>query len=276
MIFSDINPFMRFAQLQPVLVEGDQFRAAYDYRIFYVLSGTAVFVTESERYELSPGSALFFRPGLPYRFIGRIKIIVLNFDLTRNQSDQKKSHGPSVIGYFRKEQIFEDDPPDELKDPIVVHQAYDLEPLLKKCVSYHMYPTAYSGAHASALIKEMLCMILQEFQETTKELPDIVQQVMLYIRENFDKEIKNTDISATFGYHPYYLNRLFKEHTGRTLHQTVLHIRIKNAKGLLKRTSLSIETIVKEVGFSDRTQFCTTFHKATGMTPSEYRKKNSG
>ena len=67
---------------------------------------------------------------------------------------------------------------------------------------------------------------------------------------------------------------MFKKYTGKTLHRTLLEIRIKNSKSLLKRTSLSVEEIVKESGFSDRTQFSTAFRKTLGMTPSEYRKES--
>ena len=67
---------------------------------------------------------------------------------------------------------------------------------------------------------------------------------------------------------------MFKKYTAKTLHRTLFAIRIKNAKSLLKRTSLSVEEIVKESGFSDRTQFSTSFRKTLGMTPSEYRKES--
>ena len=73
MDFSEINPFLRFAQLQPTIIEGNRYKAAYDYRIFYILSGTATFLIEEQQIILHPGTILFFRPGIFYRFIGEMQ-----------------------------------------------------------------------------------------------------------------------------------------------------------------------------------------------------------
>lgn len=275
MLFSELNPFLRYARLHPANVEGDRPRAAYDYRIFYVLDGSATFLTEGEEIPLSEGTALFLRPGVFYRFAGRLKIIVVNFDLTRRHATETTPRTPDEADAFRRDLVFGDDPPKELEERIVLHRATVLEPLLRQCVSENLCPGTYSDALTSALLKEILCILAEESEETAHESPKIVQEVMLYLRENFDRELKNTDIAAAFGYHPFYLNRLFKEHTGKTIHQTLLSVRIRNAKGLLKRTSLPVEEIVRESGFSDRAQFCIAFRRATGMTPSEYRKHHT-
>lgn len=273
MFFSDTNPFVRYAQLLPTINEGDRFKAAYDYRIFYILNGTATFVIDDRQIDLHPGVVLFFRPGLFYRFIGNIKVIVLNFDLTGNLQNRKEAKAPDERNAFFPERIFENSPPEELRDITVVDHAGELEPLFRKCVSEFLCPTPYSDAMTSALTKEILCYIVQDRQNIHHDLPDVVRQVMLFLQENFDRDLKNGDIASEFGYHPFYLNRLFKAHTGNTLHKTLQDIRIRNAKILLTQTPLSIEEIIKESGFSDRTQFSIAFRKATGTSPSQFRKE---
>ncbi len=272
MDFSEINPFLRFAQLQPTIIEGNRYKAAYDYRIFYILSGTAAFLIEEQQIILHPGTILFFRPGIFYRFIGNIKVIVLNFDLTRNQSNLTEAKAPSEATAFRADDIFENDPPDEFRQPIVIAHAPETEYIFRKCVSDFLCPTPYSDALNSALVKEILCFIAQAHQNGSRDLPEVVRQVVLYIRENFDSELNNTSIASVFGYHPFYLNRLFKKHIGKTIHQALLEVRIQSAKQLLTDTTLTVEEIVRESGFSDRTQFGIAFRKATGVSPSQYRK----
>ena len=86
--------------------------------------------------------------------------------------------------------------------------------------------------------------------------------------------LMSSGISSHFKYHSFYLNRLFKQHTGKTLHQTVIEEKIKVAKRMLKEGNLSINEVAVELGFLDRSQFCTTFKKQTGYTPLEYKKSN--
>ena len=67
------------------------------------------------------------------------------------------------------------------------------------------------------------------------------------------------------------MNKIFKDNMGTTIHQALLDERVSIAKNLLRTTSISVESIAHEVGFSERAQFCTVFKKHTGRTPGEYR-----
>ena len=108
------------------------------------------------------------------------------------------------------------------------------------------------------------------------ELPEPVQRITLYIQQNYDREISNTEISAALGYHSFYLNRIFKKSTGITIHQAVLREKMRVAKRLLRDTALPVHSIAAEVGFPERSQFCTLFRRQVGCTPTEYRcKKNT-
>ena len=138
----DINPFMRYAELQPSVLSSAPLSCSYDYRIFYIIEGNATFVLSDKTIPLSPGMLLYFRPETPYYFDGDVKIIVLNFDMTRNHSDKKTPMPPSKsIDTFKKELVFENDPPSELGDLIVVEKAFDIESKMKECLFHYCYPT---------------------------------------------------------------------------------------------------------------------------------------
>ncbi len=145
---------------------------------------------------------------------------------------------------------------------------------MQECLLQYCYPTAFSDAVTSAIIKDILCYIAQNVTSHKFELPKIVQKIMLYIGQNYDKEISNSQIADEFGYHSYYLNRIFKESTGTTIHQAVILEKMRVAKRLLKETDLSIASVAIEVGFPDRAQFCTIFKKHTRYTPKEYKNYN--
>ena len=274
MVLCDINPFLRYAELQPSVLSSAPLSCSYDYRIFYILDGTATLVLSDRRIPLSKGMLIYLRPGTPYYFEGQVKVLVLNFDMTRNQAEQKKPRKPSKdIESFFEDQVFENDPPLELSTLTVIPEAFEIEGKLQDCLLHFSYPTAFSDAFTSAIVKDLLCYVARNATKQS-ELPDLVQKITLYIRNNYDQELSNTQISTAFGYHPFYLNRIFKNSTGITMHQAVIQEKMRIAKHLLKGTDLSIAAVAEEVGFSDRSQFCTAFRKYSKNTPTEYRKKN--
>lgn len=270
----DINPFMRAAELQPSVTSSAPLGCAYDYRIFYILDRKATLVMADRSIALEPGVLVYLRPGTPYYFEGKVKIIVLNFDMTRKQAHRKEPRSPSKdLASFDAAEIFENDPPAELAELIVIPQAFEMEPKLQECVQHRRYPDPFSDAVTSALIKDILCCIVQRAAGRQEKQPEIVQQIQMFIQKNSDRPISNDMISAEFGYHSFYLNRLFKKSTGLTLHQAVLMEKMNIAGQLLRETELSVEVVAAEAGYSDRSQFCTAFKKHTGYTPTEYRQK---
>jgi len=271
----DVNPFLRYAELQPSVLSSVPFCRAYDYRLFYVLDGEGELVLEEGSQPISAGTLMYFRPGVAYYFRGKVKVIVLNFDMTLNQCDKKEPISPlDTLNCFDPSRVFENDPPKELQETAVLSSAFEIESKMQECWSQFCYPTPYSEATSSSIVKEILCYVAQRIYKKQTNLPKLVQEVKLYVQKNYDRDLTNGQISAKFGYHPYYLNRVFKKSTGMTLHQAMIAERIGLAMRLLSNTEIPIDAVAAEVGFSDRAQFSTAFKKHTGSTPSEYRKHN--
>ncbi len=267
----DINPFMRYAELQLSVMSSAPFKCALDHRIFYILEGNATLVFKDKSIELSSDALVFFRSGIPYYFDGKVKVIVIDLDLFRSASDKRRPMYVVMSECFDPKAMIEKTLPDNVEDVLVVRNAYEIRQRLEECISAFRSPTLYSDAMTSAILKEVICYAVQNSDRETKKTPELVGRIEEYIRNNYDKELSNENISSVFGYHSFYLNRLFKEHTGITLHKALILQRVKISKMLLKNTELSIEEISKESGFADRTAFCTTFKKITGLSPSEYR-----
>jgi transcriptional regulator GlxA family with amidase domain len=65
---------------------------------------------------------------------------------------------------------------------------------------------------------------------------------------------------------------------GHTIHDHILRKRIEQAKKLLTKSETNTKTaaIAQEAGFGSRERFSKAFKLATGMSPAEYRDKESG
>ena len=277
MQLSSVNPFMRYAELQATVKSTAPLSASYDYRLFYVLGvdGDGKLVLKDSTVKLREGTIIYLRPNTPYYFDGKVKVIVINFDMTRDNESLTQPIPPSKnLKTFDKSKVVENTPPSELSDVIILENAYETLENLQECLRNYTYPSSYSDALTSACIKKVLCYIIKRSVKVGEEIPELIKNVILYIAQNYDKELNNSNIAKEFKYHSFYLNRLFKKHTGKTIHQTVIEEKIKVAKRMLKEGDLSINDVSNELGFLDRSQFCTTFKKQTGFTPLEYKKSN--
>jgi YesN/AraC family two-component response regulator len=56
--------------------------------------------------------------------------------------------------------------------------------------------------------------------------------------------------------------------------QYIIALRISTAKGYLENSSKNIAEISYEIGYGNPLYFSRLFRKSTGMTPTEYRKRN--
>ena len=270
----DINPFMRYAELQPSVMSSAPLSCSYDHRIFYISEGEANLVFADRTVSLSAGMLIYFRPGTPYYFDGKVKVIVLNFDMTRAHAEEKEPRAPSrSIEDFDENRVFEKEFPEELGEIVIVEKAFSIENKMQECLLHYCYPNAFSDALASAILKDMICYIAQKSTLEETKQPELVQKIMLCIQQNYDKEISNSQISEKLGYHSFYLNRVFKKHTRMTIHQAVISEKMRIAKKILEETELSVNAIAIEVGYSEHSRFCTAFKKYVGVTPLEYRKK---
>lgn len=135
--------------------------------------------------------------------------------------------------------------------------------------------TLKNGFHEE---KEILTPILKAyltFIEKTltagKEHP-LTASIKKYIRDNLKEKISLEDIAKNTFYSAIYLEKVFKNDTGRSIIDYHLEERINKAKRLLIEGSTSLTEIAESVGFIDYNYFSRVFKKRVGFTPSHYRK----
>jgi AraC family transcriptional regulator len=98
-----------------------------------------------------------------------------------------------------------------------------------------------------------------------------VLQVLEYINEHLNQDIKLADLAALLGMSQFHFSHLFKQSIGTAPYQYLLQQRVERAKQLLKQTDQSIMDIALECGFSSHSHLSKQFRQLTGMTPKAYR-----
>jgi AraC family transcriptional regulator len=96
-------------------------------------------------------------------------------------------------------------------------------------------------------------------------------QVLEYIHEHLDQNIKLADLAQLLGISQFHFSTLFKQAIGVSPYQYLLQQRIERAKQLLKQTERSILDIALECGFNSHSHLSKQFRQLTGITPKTYR-----
>ena len=96
-----------------------------------------------------------------------------------------------------------------------------------------------------------------------------------YLIENISKKIRIADLANVAKMsRTAYFNHFLKE-TGQTPAVYIVNKRLELACSRLKSTDRSIDDIATDVGFCERAYLIKCFKKRYGLTPTQYRRKNT-
>jgi len=99
----------------------------------------------------------------------------------------------------------------------------------------------------------------------------LAEQMKAYMIENYRKPVRAAELARHIGRSVPYSISLFKETTGQTPVEFMLHLRIASARELLTSTTMTQEEIAEHLGFYDVSYFYRTFKRLAGCTPAEAR-----
>ena len=103
----------------------------------------------------------------------------------------------------------------------------------------------------------------------------IVEKTKRFIEENFREHITLETAAQEVYLSPVYLSFLFKQVEGVNLSDYLTNIRLAEARRLLAETSLRTYEVALHSGYQDEKYFCRLFKKRTGLTPTEYRNRET-
>ena len=114
-----------------------------------------------------------------------------------------------------------------------------------------------------------------EFLESREE--QIINHIKsVIINEVYNKNASNKKLSEILSeqvnYDYSHITHIFTEHEQQSIQKFYNAVKIERAKELLEYDDYSISMIADELGYSTAAYLSTSFRKATGKTPSEYKK----
>jgi len=105
----------------------------------------------------------------------------------------------------------------------------------------------------------------------SESINETVQTIKKFIEENYNCDIGRSDVAKIVYMNEVYAGRIFKQCTGKSIHDYHMEIRIRKAIEFLSAGE-KISYICALLGYGDKRKFIRHFKNFTGYTPTEYKE----
>lgn len=149
--------------------------------------------------------------------------------------------------------------------------------LMTACRDFFTPGDIRTNIGASLHVTQLLsCLIgLRLGRQPVSAKPDAdfdMEKTISYMRRHFAGRITVDMLAQNAMMSKYYFIKRFGAAAGTSPYRYLLNLRVSRAKELLVTTAISVTDIAAAVGFAGTGNFIKAFRKATGRTPTEYRK----
>jgi AraC-type DNA-binding domain-containing proteins len=294
--FSSINPYiikagwMNKASAIPPGTDFGQ-RCVRWHEIELTTWGEGKITTEGVDIPTVKGNLYFRRPGMVVRGFAPYYCYLIVFDIIYDTEKAGAYNDPEIMNY--------NDASNTLEETQRIYGNFcgmnfpncfrttkydELVGLFKKVYEEILYQKRNSDLHAKTLLLQILTTAFEDYTlqnaetEMTRSykvnLPKI-QAIKKFIDGNPSKWFTLAELAKYSGLSRNFFCRIFHDISGETPVEYMNKQKINTAKRLLVETDCSTKEIAIELGFSNDSYFYSLFKKNTGLTPTEFKQKQS-
>lgn len=100
----------------------------------------------------------------------------------------------------------------------------------------------------------------------------LVADAKQYLQNHLSEKISLTQVAQSLGISVSLLKRIFKEQTENSVITYLTHLRISEAKRMIRNRNYNFTQIAEALGYDNIHYFSSQFKKQTGMTPTDYSR----
>lgn len=246
---------------------------AHDFfELSIIMEGETFYVIDNETVYLSDQTVLLFNPGVNHmEYINedmkntQIHIGLRHFNLDRFPRNFLPFETKIVhLGQYK--QAFFDTCWEIIKERKETKPGYELilKSLVYKLIVY-------------LLRDEETVMVDRRFiSEENRDKQQLVNEIQLYLENHYAEDVTLNQLAQKFYTSPTTLSRIFKEYTGDTPINYLIHYRLKKAKEFIQADdSISMKEVAQSIGYDDPLYFSKLFKKYHGQSPTFYGKNKT-
>jgi AraC-like DNA-binding protein len=247
------------------------------YEVYFFISGKVSYIVEGMTYRLKSGDILLIHnrelhkpvvePGATYERV----VIWVNPAYLARHSDE--SSDLSMAFESKSKKNYSMIRPDT--ETLAVFRNI-LSKFEKACNSSNYGSSILKNVYMLELLIFLNKTYLDMYDEDADmeiESDEKVVSIVRHINANLSGPLMLDDLSSRFFVSKYHLLRVFKKHTGYTIHQYIQKKRLIMARSLLRK-KLPVIDVCGRCGFGDCSNFIRAFKKAYGVPPGRYNKSN--
>ncbi len=205
--------------------------------------------------EISPGTAIVFRPGQPqhYRALGEVfedSWMSADLPATMMQGDFPFGCPIALHNTKRYRSLFH----------LLCDEFYSTSPQREQII----HCLGYALIH----------MLARETAHAAK--PPLYYALIALRRDIYNHPERAWSISTmaeTVAVSPGYLQKIYKQYFGVTCNQEIIQSRVDSACVLLDATNMSVERVAEACGYHNTEHFIRQFRAVIGTTPGRYRRE---
>ena len=222
------------------------------YILQFIVGGSGILRCRDREYTLSRGSAFFIRKGVAFEYIN---------------TGNLRSAFMSSVGVVPE--IFSL----SCKSDCVFYPSVDIKKYVGMIgdIEREYYLTS-----KKAKLSSMAYGLLAEFFSEAAESPSSInEQVLTYIKRNFNKRLTLEDISNNIGISVSKLCHDFKRAHGCSVFTMIKNLRLDYAREmLLSNGNMRVKDIAAYCGFDDLSYFCSAYKKRFNKSPVSDKPKS--
>ena len=282
-----IDPYIRMMRLKKSAALSGKWRDI-DHVFTYIVSGTADFVIEGNRYTVSEGDVILIPPYQTHLIVSRGQELlvqyIFHFDFFKSEERILLKHR-DILTQDNCPGYVPDDKEGLLEGQVIIASIPEEERMDLMRLYLVMRKEFADSRPGRELLLKAACRMaltymlrylkpdgaLEELRQSSSKSWIHVENAINYIQNgDIARELTNEQIAAAIGVSPNYLTRAFQKHIGISLHKYIVTLRMERAQQLLLSGRLNVSEAAAQVGYSSVFVFSKAFKRLTGVSPSDF------